>query len=86
MIERKAYQCEHCKPRRIKYFLTKTYAKQHEINCSYNPENRTCCTCSKNQYYGGLNLCEEDNRQRTFVAYNCEFWTDEILDDLEVDI
>lgn len=60
MIERKVYQCEHCKPYRHKpkIYFNKSDAYIHESACYYNLENKTCFTCRHNQRFNGQNICE----------------------------
>lgn len=50
MIERKAYQCEHCKTKKTmpRIFLDRRNAYAHECSCFYNPKNKTCFTCVYN--------------------------------------
>ena len=35
------YQCAYCK----KLFYSESELLYHFGNCSYNPKNKTCCTC-----------------------------------------
>lgn len=52
MIERKVYQCEHCKvfKRTPKLLLSRRDMYLHEYHCLYNRENKTCLTCKHNDY------------------------------------
>lgn len=38
-----SYTCEYCG----ESYLSMDICMRHEIACDHNPENRTCCTCSR---------------------------------------
>lgn len=47
MIERTTFECEHCHKKRL---MNKNQMKKHEEICWYNPENKSCLTCSNYTY------------------------------------
>jgi hypothetical protein len=58
VIERKVYQCEHCKKfkRKPRIYFSKNDMWCHEHNCFYNTDNRTCFTCKhNNRNYNEIN-------------------------------
>jgi hypothetical protein len=50
VIERKVYQCEHCKVfrKQPRIYFSKQDTYLHECRCWYNLKNKTCFTCKHN--------------------------------------
>lgn len=65
MIERKVWQCEHCKKfkKKPKVFFDKSYAEWHERKCLYNLENRSCFTCKHNETHHVVSTVFSDKKK-----------------------
>lgn len=83
MIERKVYQCEHCKKyrRTPRIYFKRDDMYKHEYNCFYNLKNRTCLTCEHNLHerYRSENCCELGVNKGEALGINrimkhCEKW------------
>ena len=97
MIERKVYQCEHCKifKRKPKIYFSKDRMYYHEHSCFYNLKNKTCFTCKhKNRNYikingfntdCNLNLLKHEQfiSLSNYIMKNCDKW--EYIHDVEED-
>ena len=87
MIERKVYQCEHCKKfrRKPKIYFSSADTYLHEHKCWYNIKNKTCFTCKNNnrQYNKSTNksigcnfnlLKQEAYTLSDIIQKDCEKW------------
>lgn len=81
MIERKIFECEHCRKKRM---FKKANMLKHEEICWYNAKNKTCVTCKFGEirYDSETNdttrKCYKNNKKELLEnikpVVNCEFW------------
>lgn len=97
MIERKVYQCEHCKKfrRTPKIYFSRDHMHTHECVCYYNLENRSCYTCIHNIHQERYeNKCQinHSKENKAFVGdmtlvpiKHCDDWEPITAEDNEFD-
>jgi len=61
------YQCEYC----LSKHTDKEYMEGHEKECEHNPDNKTCYSCSNEDYDHIGDYCPHGGHE---TVWNCKEW------------
>ena len=78
MHKKEVWQCDYCR----KTYANKAMMKKHESICFYNPENKGCGSCMKEDH--GTHECEHKPDRKGII--NCFEYInrDEFMEELEM--
>lgn len=82
MIERTVYECEHCHKKRL---VSKYAMRDHEKECFYNPDSKSCILCENfiqdNSDIERGCLMKQDLRFK--LKTNCLYWKQKEINEEE---